>query len=118
MLLGFGLFSAHAQSGKVKLISPEKLSKKLDKGIQLIDVRTLDEFNAGAIDGATNIDVLSANFASKVAVLNKRKAVYVYCKSGKRSASAAAKLAEMGFKKIRDLEGGYQKWQTFRQSKK
>ena len=42
--------------------------------------------------------------------LDKSKPVFVYCKSGGRSAKASAKLEELGFKTIIQLEGGMMKW--------
>ena len=42
--------------------------------------------------------------------LDMSKPVYIYCRSGARSRKAAHKLADMGFKEIYDLQGGYSKW--------
>ncbi|VAV83833.1 hypothetical protein MNBD_BACTEROID02-1730, partial [hydrothermal vent metagenome] len=36
---------------------------------------------------------------------------YLYCRSGGRSRKAAKILAEMGFKEIYDLKGGYMAWE-------
>ncbi len=55
-----------------------------------------------------NIKTIDAKaFAEK---LDKSKPVFLYCKSGKRSSSAANKLEELGFTKIYELEGGMLKW--------
>ena len=43
---------------------------------------------------------------------DKSKPVFVYCKVGGRSSQAAAKLAELGFKEIYNLEGGIMKWEA------
>jgi rhodanese-related sulfurtransferase len=37
--------------------------------------------------------------------LDKTQPVYIYCRSGNRSAKSAIRLQEMGFEKIYDLEG-------------
>ena len=42
---------------------------------------------------------------------DKNKEIYVYCRSGKRSGKAAAKLKEQGFTKIYDLQGGILNWE-------
>jgi rhodanese-related sulfurtransferase len=47
-----------------------------------------------------------------LASLNKNKPVAIYCRSGRRSASALIILKEMGFKDIYDLEGGFLNWQA------
>lgn len=79
--------------------------------VQLIDVRTPDEFESGHIENAKNIDFFSDKFAEEFSKLNKEEPVYIYCKSGNRSAQAAIKLSEMGFKEIYNLEGGILNYQ-------
>jgi rhodanese-related sulfurtransferase len=55
--------------------------------------------------------VTDDDFKQQVNVLDKEKPVYVYCRSGKRSARAAEILKEMGFTKVYDLQGGIMEWQ-------
>ena len=78
--------------------------------VQLVDVRTPEEFSQGHIENAVNIDFMADDFDAKVANLDKEKPVMVYCKSGGRSAKASARLKELGFKTITDLEGGITNW--------
>ena len=68
----------------------ELSQKDADTGI-LIDVRTPEEFEAGHLDTAINIDWFAADFKERVAALahDKNQKVYVYCKKGGRSAKAA-----------------------------
>lgn len=81
------------------------------KNIQLVDVRTPKEFENGHIKKALNIDFFNkADFIEQFNKLDKNKAVYVYCRSGNRSAKAARRLDSIGFKKIYDLQGGYLNW--------
>ncbi len=77
---------------------------------QLLDVRTPREFKEGHLDKAQNIDVLASDFDQKVAKLDKKQAVFVYCRSGGRSGRAAARLTKLGFQNIYDLEGGFLAW--------
>lgn len=70
----------------------------------VIDVRTPEEFAAGHIGGAQNIDVEAADFGSKIASLDKEAAYLVYCHSGRRSGIAAAQMAAAGFMDI--IDGG------------
>ena len=79
--------------------------------VQLVDVRTKEEFDQGSIDHAVNIDFLSSDFLSKVDTLDKQKPVYIFCKSGKRSAKAKDKLIEQGFLEVFELKGGYSIWE-------
>ena len=86
----------------------EKL-KATDKA-QLLDVRTPEEFSSGHIENATNVNWNGDDFVAKAEKYDKSKPVFVYCKVGGRSAQAADKLAELGFKEIYNLDGGIMKW--------
>ncbi|MDE6263510.1 MAG: rhodanese-like domain-containing protein [Paramuribaculum sp.] len=78
--------------------------------VQLLDVRTPDEYAEGHIAGARNIDIYDDDFISQATEsLDKSKPVAVYCRSGKRSAEAARRLAEKGYK-VTNLEGGIIAW--------
>ncbi|SCY43072.1 thioredoxin domain-containing protein [Flavobacterium caeni] len=96
----------------VENISALALSEQLKKDpkIQLIDVRTPGEYAGGHIADAPNIDWNGDNFEQKVAVFDKTKPVYVYCKVGGRSTAAGHKLLAMGFTEVYNLEGGILKW--------
>ena len=84
-----------------------------EKSVQLIDVRTPEEFGAGHIRKAVNIDVQSADFEARAqSIISKDKPVALYCRSGKRSQRAASALSEMGYKVIYDLKGGYLAWEA------
>ena len=111
MLFSFlSIFSSCA--GGFKDLSVEDFGKKLseDGSVQLVDVRTADEFAAGHIPGAVNIDWFSTRFLDEAnSTLEKGRPVMVYCRSGKRSAAAAAKLVKGGFK-VDNLLGGYLAW--------
>lgn len=79
---------------------------------QLIDVRTPEEFALGSIGNANNINWNSTDFVAKVSTYDKSQPLFVFCKVGGRSSQAAAKLAELGFKEIYNLEGGIMKWNS------
>lgn len=70
----------------------------------LIDVRTPSEFASGHLEGASNIDVQSANFTAQVAQLPKDAPYVVYCRSGNRSTDAIATMQDLGFTKL--VNGG------------
>ena len=66
--------------------------------VQLVDVRTSEEYQSGHIKKAVNIDVMNAvNFERAFDKFDKNKPVYLYCRSGARSQKAASKLVNMGF---------------------
>ncbi|MEQ3654902.1 MAG: rhodanese-like domain-containing protein [Dokdonia sp.] len=100
-----------AKTSQIQLISVEEMSNLSDMdNVQLIDVRTPQEYQSGHIKGAKNIVYMSDNWSDEVAKLDKDNPVYVYCAKGGRSARCAALLAEAGFKKIYDLKGGITQW--------
>lgn len=82
----------------------------VEEGGTILDVRTTDEWAEGTIANAQKIDFYSDNFATDVDQLDKQSPVFVYCKKGGRSASAAEILKEKGFKKVYNLDGGISAW--------
>lgn len=98
---------------QVTVISPQEVREAVydSNSHQLIDVRTIEEFDEGHLKKAQNICVTDSDFKENVAKLDKSQPVYVYCRSGKRSAKAAEILKDMGFKEIYDMEGGFLKWE-------
>ena len=83
----------------------------IGKEVQLIDVRTAEEYEVEHIDDALNFDVLQGElFAEQIEALDKNEPVYLYCKMGGRSSRAAQLLKEKGFVKIYNYSGGYNNW--------
>lgn len=77
----------------------------------LIDVRTSEEYEAGALSESVNIDVMSPDFVQNVEALvqNKEQPIYVYCRSGGRSKKAAEQLEAAGYTHIINATDGYGK---------
>ncbi len=87
-----------------------KVLKELPK-LQVLDVRTEEEFQAGHLKGAKLIPWTDQDFAKRAgSELEKDKPLLVYCRSGKRSAAAAKALEKLGFAEIITLEGGTLAW--------
>ncbi len=64
--------------------------------VVIVDVRTPTEFAAGSVKGARNIDVEAASFDQAIASLDRKATYLVYCRSGNRSAQAAARMRAIG----------------------
>lgn len=95
---------------EITRINPDEMKVLLEEEeVQLVDVRTVQEFNEHYIEGAENI-VFDDNFDLKLDSLDKEKPVVVYCRKGRRSAKCAEILQKKGFKKIYDLKGGITQW--------
>ena len=105
----FNLFQGTAPA--YKNLTPAQFSEALRQpGAVLLDVRRPDEFAAGHLPGAVNIDVTSPDFARRVAALEKTQPTYVYCRSGARSAKAAEQLTKAGFGQVHNMLGGVLDW--------
>src|SRR5690554_6033277 len=115
ILCAMMLFNACKDSGamEVRVISPKEVKEAVfeNNNVQLVDVRTHEEFKDGHLKNAQNICVTDDDFKEKIERLDKNEPVYLYCRSGKRSAAAAKIMKELGFKEIYDMEGGYLNWE-------
>lgn len=80
-------------------------------GIQIIDVRTPEEFAEGHIEGAVNFNVQGPEFANQIAGLDPAGTYAVYCRSGNRSVAAVAQMSEIGINGIFELESGTIGWE-------
>jgi len=100
-----------ATADDIQVVTPEEMQQISQlEDIQLVDVRTPEEYKEGYIENFQNIDYLSPEFEKEISKLDKTKPVIVYCRSGKRSSKCAAKMKEKGFVKVYDLDGGIAKW--------
>ena len=96
---------------EVIMVSAEQMQELIElEDIQVVDVRTSEEYKTGFIAHSQNIDYLSPTFEEDLTKLDKSKPILVYCKSGGRSGKCTKKLQEAGFVKIYDLEGGIAQW--------
>ena len=78
--------------------------------VAVLDVRTADEYAAGHLQWASNVDWNADGFMEKVSALYpKETPLAVYCRSGRRSADAAAKLSKAGYT-VSNLLGGIVAW--------
>ena len=81
-----------------------------DTNVVVLDVRTAAEFAEGHLERAINIDYHQSDFVERAkATLPLDKKIAVYCRSGRRSAGAAGKLGEDGYKLV-NLKGGIIAW--------
>lgn len=71
----------------------------------LLDVREEYEYQDGHIKGAINLPL--REILEKKDTLPKDKDIYVYCRSGHRSADAVNFLKSLGFEKVHNVDGGF-----------
>lgn len=89
----------------VGCLGPKGGKMKLPDNAVLLDVRQADEFNAGHIDGAVLVphDIIAEKIGAVVP--DKNIPVYVYCRSGRRSAIAVEAMEKLGYVDLTDLGG-------------
>ena len=92
-------------------LSPVELQSRLARGeqLQLADVREYPEFAAGRIVGSRLLPL--GELERSAAELDRVQPVVCVCRSGKRSAQAAEKLASLGFTHVQHLDGGLLAWE-------
>lgn len=92
-------------------VSASEFEKEIKSDtVQLVDVRTPQEYAEGHIDGALNINVQPDDFKELAQrVLSKDSTVLVYCRSGRRSLDAAEMLTTLGYNVV-NLKGGIIEW--------
>ncbi|MDP4207792.1 MAG: rhodanese-like domain-containing protein [Bacteroidota bacterium] len=107
-------FMVNGQTSEIVSLKPVEFSSWLKKSnnVQLVDVRTSEEFGTGHLRNAQNMDLKSDDFKKMILRLDKKRPVLVYCRSGKRSMKAAEILKNEGFVKIINLEGGILEWEN------
>lgn len=107
-IISLFLFSC---SNDTKLTAEKFLEGINSSKINLIDVRTYDEFASGHIPNAINIDFNNfTEFQENINLIEKDKPTYIYCLSGGRSAKAYSYLKEIGFNNLYELDGGILDW--------
>jgi len=110
LLLSVGCSSDNAvddsQSNQVTAVEAKKMID--ERKIQVIDVRTPEEFNAGHIPGAKSIPL--QEIEQRMDELNKDQAYLLVCRSGSRSLQAQVILEEHGFMNTFNMLEGIAQW--------
>jgi len=105
-----GVASPGAAEDPGDSITPAALKRKIDGGEKpvLLDVREPRETRIFALPGAVEIPL--GSLPQQTSRLDAESEIVVYCKTGARSARAADFLAQSGFRRVRNLEGGIDRW--------
>jgi phage shock protein E len=80
----------------------------LKAGAMIIDVRSLNEYNAGHIMQAENMPLDRVDVLIQSAVRDKSRILLLHCATGIRSNLAKKKLAALGYKNVFNL-GSYER---------
>ena len=95
-------------SEEAKKIISEKIG---DAKFSILDVRTLGEFQSGAMSGAKNNDYYEPSFLAELNKLDKTGSYLIYCRSGSRSKGALQIMQQLGFSEVYELDDGFANFQ-------
>lgn len=109
-----GFIAENILTKKMNIIHYEDVKNRTND-VQLIDVRTKDEFGFGHIDGAINIPV--DDMRARLNEISKDKKIYIYCAIGLRGYVASRILLQNGFSKVYNLSGGYKTYSCIQSDK-
>jgi NADPH-dependent 2,4-dienoyl-CoA reductase/sulfur reductase-like enzyme/rhodanese-related sulfurtransferase len=101
-----GYIAENLSSGLLETAQWNQIDEFVDKGFDLIDVRSESEFGRGSIPGARNIPV--DDLRNRTSELTNRN-ILVNCQVGQRGHTATMLLKELGFNAV-NLDGGYLTW--------
>lgn len=93
-----------------KAIEAAAATKDPAKTIGVLDVRTPEEFAAGHLKGAKNVDFNEDDFEKQLSTLDRNKTWLVHCAAGGRSTRSLKLLDKLGFKSVIHLDEGYKGW--------
>ncbi len=99
LLLGCGGDTSSSGGNEAKAA----VESVVEAGTVIIDVRTVEEFAAGHLEGALNFNVEDGSLAAQLSALDPAAEYIVYCRSGRRSAIAADMMRAAGFDAVVDL---------------
>jgi phage shock protein E len=106
---------ASAVTQQIATISPADAFQTIqahlgDPNFVLLDVRTPEEYQAGRLAGAQEIDFYAADFRQQISQLDRTKEYLVYCHTGNRSGQTLTMMKDLGFGHVEDIAGGIAAW--------
>ena len=111
VLTGCAMNASSSSEASAKVITAEEAYQMMQEEDDeiVVDVRTADEYAEAHIPGAILIPNESIANEEPKLLPDKDARIMVYCRSGNRSAQAAAKLIKMGYTNVYDF-GGIKNW--------
>ena len=96
-----------------RTVSPSEAAEIIGEGrpdLVVLDLRTPEEFNAGHLPGAVNLDFSDPAFAAGLAALDRQAPYVLYCWTGMMSADVREMMRDLGFVEVYEIEGGIVAW--------
>jgi len=106
------LFGANSSAAYeiVHIDTASQLIEHFGEKLQILDVRTPEEYALGHIPHAHNLNIGNQSFKQQILALNPDMPILVYCRSGVRAESAASILASAGFTEIYLMKAEFSSW--------
>jgi rhodanese-related sulfurtransferase len=106
--------STNESNSQTGVLSTSAFQQKLSlPNIQVLDVRTAEEYQSGHLKNVLQADWLDkAQFEDRIQYLNKNIPTLIYCASGVRSEQAMKAMAAKGFKEVYNMSGGMSAWKV------
>ena len=108
-----GFIARNHIDGSGKTITWKQISQLKEGNAVLLDVRTEDEHELGAIEGSLNIP--HTQLRSRLSEIPADRPVVVYCSVGLRGYVAQRLLLQNGFREVINLTGGYKTWEVVKE---
>ena len=99
--------SSGATAPPTAVVEPAVVEEALAGQATLVDVRTPEEFDAGHLSNASNIDLASPDFDQQIDELDREKSYVIYCATGNRAGQAVEQMLAQGFTDVVN-GGGYE----------
>ncbi len=94
----------------IQLSAAQSQQKRDSEDIQIVDVRTLEEYIRGHLAGSISLPLDQLQLHADQILKDKNRPVLVYCLSGSRSLVAAQILESLGYQKIYNMTHGLMEW--------
>ncbi len=93
-------------------VSVSEAKDLFDKGsIVFLDCRESNEFKMGHVPGAVNVPRGLLEFKIDKQIPDKASSIIMYCKTGGRGCLATCTLCKMGYKNVKNMNGGWMAWE-------
>jgi rhodanese-related sulfurtransferase len=106
------VYEMRARAESLVSVSPQELIRLMNQGALLLDLRPQEQYQAGHVSGARQMNSEQILSAADTLRKHKEKAVVVYDEGGSIGASAVRQLAAQGFTRVFALRGGLAAWRA------
>jgi len=112
VLAALVVYEMRTRTQSLLSVSPQELIRLMNQGALVLDLRPLEQFQAGHLAGARQMNGEQILAAGDTLKRHKEKAVVVYDDSGAVGPAAVRQLTAQGFTRAFMLKGGLAAWRA------